>query len=97
MSTGLYYYGARYMNPKTSIWLSVDPINMFRSWVTPYNFVQNNPINLIDPTGMIMGRILREVSMLNGRMAVIHLWCRLQTEGLAVAGQWKTPVRVGGC
>jgi RHS repeat-associated protein len=23
--TGLYYYGARYLNPQTSIWLSADP------------------------------------------------------------------------
>ena len=24
--TGFYYYGARYYNPKFSIWLSVDPL-----------------------------------------------------------------------
>ncbi|WP_417589697.1 RHS repeat-associated core domain-containing protein [Owenweeksia hongkongensis] len=23
--TGNYYYGARYMNPRTSVWFSVDP------------------------------------------------------------------------
>jgi RHS repeat-associated protein len=23
--TGLYYYGARYLNPQTSMWLSADP------------------------------------------------------------------------
>lgn len=28
-ATGLYYYGARYFNPRTSIWLSVDPLAIY--------------------------------------------------------------------
>lgn len=49
--TGLYYYGARYMDPKLSIWLSVDPLaEEFPSW-SPYNFVMNNPLRFIDPDG----------------------------------------------
>ena len=28
-ATGLYYYGARYYDPKTSIWLSVDPLAVY--------------------------------------------------------------------
>ena len=34
-------------------WLSVDPMASERSWVSPYNFVQNNPINRIDPNGAL--------------------------------------------
>jgi RHS repeat-associated protein len=50
--TGLYYYGARFYDPKISIWLSVDPLaEAFPNW-NPYNYTMQNPINLVDPTGM---------------------------------------------
>ena len=50
--TGLYYAGARYYDPKISIWLSVDPLaEKYPNW-NPYNYVMQNPINLTDPTGM---------------------------------------------
>jgi RHS repeat-associated protein len=49
--TGFYYYGARYYNPKFSIWLSVDPLAEKYPNITPYAYVANNPINAIDPDG----------------------------------------------
>jgi len=51
--TGLYYYGARYYNPRTSVWLSVDPLAEVQPDKTPYHFVSNNPISRVDPTGML--------------------------------------------
>ena len=50
--TRLFYYGARYYDPKTSNWLSVDPLKGNNPHLTPYNFVSNNPIMRIDPDGM---------------------------------------------
>ncbi|WP_434574817.1 RHS repeat domain-containing protein [Riemerella anatipestifer] len=47
--TGLYYYGARYYDPKTSIWLNVDPLA--EKTMQPYAYTNNNPIMLIDPDG----------------------------------------------
>ncbi|PMB17119.1 hypothetical protein CEN47_26450, partial [Fischerella thermalis CCMEE 5319] len=42
-----------YYHPVVSKWLGVDPMASERSWLTPYNFVQNNPITRIDPDGRL--------------------------------------------
>lgn len=51
--TGLYYYGARYYDPRTSVWLSVDPLAEKFLNVSSYVYCDNNPINFIDPDGRI--------------------------------------------
>ncbi|MFC4476477.1 RHS repeat-associated core domain-containing protein [Flavobacterium chungangensis] len=49
--TGLYYFGARYQDPKLGVWLSVDPqAQKSLNW-SPYNYCFNNPIKFIDPDG----------------------------------------------
>ncbi|MGM5631634.1 RHS repeat-associated core domain-containing protein, partial [Apibacter raozihei] len=48
--TGLYYYGARYYNPRESVFLSVDPLTEMTG--TPYQYCYQNPVKYIDPTGM---------------------------------------------
>ncbi len=51
VETGFYYYGARYYEPKGSLWLSVDPLAEKYPNLSPYSYVANNPINAIDPDG----------------------------------------------
>jgi RHS repeat-associated protein len=51
VETGLYYYGARYYNPKTSVWLSVDPMAEKYPGISAYNYTFNNPIKFVDPDG----------------------------------------------
>lgn len=45
---GVYYYGARYYLPEIGRFLSGDPKEQFNS---PYLYVGNNPLSMIDPTG----------------------------------------------
>lgn len=49
----LYDYGRRYYDFQTLRFTSVDPMAHLREWGSPYNYVQNNPINRIDPNGAL--------------------------------------------
>jgi RHS repeat-associated protein len=49
--TGLYYYGARYLNPMDAMWLSVDPMTEKYPGVSGYLYCLGNPIIIIDPDG----------------------------------------------
>ncbi|MEZ5048503.1 MAG: RHS repeat-associated core domain-containing protein [Saprospiraceae bacterium] len=51
VETGLYYYGARYYDPKLSIWMSVDPLADKYPSLSPYNYTMNNPLRFTDSDG----------------------------------------------
>ena len=51
--TGLYYYGARYYDPRLSLWMSADPLTEKDLATSPYAFCCNNPIIRIDTDGKI--------------------------------------------
>jgi RHS repeat-associated protein len=50
--TGLYYFGARYYDPRISLWMSVDPMaEKYPGW-SAYRYGFNNPISYIDQFGL---------------------------------------------
>jgi len=66
--TGLYYYGARYYDPRTGVWVSVDPIvNQYLRGargmggvfnpinLSLYTYTHLNPLMFIDPDGQATG------------------------------------------
>ncbi len=47
--TNLSYFGARYLDMKTSLWLNVDPL--VEKTMDAYGYCYGNPIKLVDPDG----------------------------------------------
>jgi RHS repeat-associated protein len=59
IETGLYYYRARYYNPYIGRFLQTDPVG-YDAGINWYMYCANNPVGLVDPSGMILqstGRI----------------------------------------
>ncbi|MBX2827090.1 MAG: RHS repeat-associated core domain-containing protein, partial [Flavobacteriaceae bacterium] len=52
LGLGLYDFGARNYDPTLGRWMNIDPLaESTPSW-NPYNYVQNTPIQAIDPDGL---------------------------------------------
>ena len=49
--TGMYYYGARYYEPRLSLWMSVDKFAEKYPATSGYNYAINNPVRYIDING----------------------------------------------
>lgn len=45
-------FGARMYDPTLAVWQNIDPLAEKFTQVSPYNFVMNSPLSLIDPDGM---------------------------------------------
>ncbi len=50
--TGLYYYRARYYDPKTGRFITEDPLGFASGTTNLYSYVGNNPLNWVDPWGL---------------------------------------------
>ena len=65
---GLYYYRARYYDPMEGRFVSKDPIGFAGGDMNLYRYVQNNPINAVDPTGksiISLGEIIIVVAVVS--------------------------------
>jgi len=65
----MYYYGARYYDPGSSIFVSVDPLAEKYLIMTPYNYVANNAVNAIDPDG----RDFRMIMQVDSKGNITHI------------------------
>ena len=49
----LYHANARGYDPVLGRFMRIDPLHMERPGLSTYNYVQNNPLNRVDPTGLL--------------------------------------------
>jgi RHS repeat-associated protein len=47
-----YDFGARRYDPRLGRWMQMDPLGIIADALSPYNYVENDPMNMIDPDGM---------------------------------------------
>ena len=97
--TGLYYYGARYMDPVASMWYGVDPLAEEYEDVSNYLFCHANPITLIDPTGAgdyynKGGIWLGKDGNNNDKNAYLATSVNKNKKGLIISTTDKTPLNI---
>ena len=54
----LYYYRARYYDPNTQRFLSLDPIEFDSGDYNFYRYVGNDPVNFVDPSGLASDMVI---------------------------------------
>jgi RHS repeat-associated protein len=103
--TGLYYYGARYYDPRTSVWLSVDPLAEKYPNVGSYVYCVNNPVKFVDPDGrekIIALNSEKDKTIISGAQNYkddnsIHVFAHGSSRGMSVVvGGKTTTIRTAG-
>src|SRR5690554_1170349 len=94
-ATGMYYYGARYYDPRISIFVSVDPLA--EETMTPYQYVHNNRIMFTDPTGMradpihdTQGNVIGDDGKTDGKAYVVKGKVEKQVKKATEKGEYYT-------
>lgn len=103
--TGYYYYGARYYNPRVSLWLNVDPLNesylLYQDYpdilnsktLNSYGYTYQNPIKYTDYEGALPIPVI--TGLIGGAINVgINIWVQSK-EGNLDFSSGKTWSRIG--
>jgi RHS repeat-associated protein len=89
--TGYYYHGARYYDPRTSLWKSADPIiddylsgsgndGVYKpANLNLYGYTYNNPVNNTDPDGNLVFLVPVAILIGKGAMAAMTAYTAAQT------------------
>ncbi|MFN9810763.1 MAG: RHS repeat-associated core domain-containing protein [Deltaproteobacteria bacterium] len=56
-ATALWHFGARNYSPAIGQWVEKDPIE-YAGGTGPYLYCENDPVNRIDPTGLVWGAVI---------------------------------------
>jgi len=72
--TGQYYYGYRYYQPESGRWLSRDPVAE-EGGLNLYGFIENGPVNYVDPTGEFKWDCLACAAALLGKVGGTAAGC----------------------
>jgi len=94
--TGLYYFGARYYDPRTSVWQSADPIlgkylagaagGVYESSnLGLYSYGRNNPVIFKDPDGNIVPLIMGAIWLGGAAMTAYDTYQTYKHEGAKAA------------
>ena len=87
--TGLYYYGARYLNPTSSVWYGVDPLFEKYPSLSAYNYCAGNPINAVDPDGKYI-LFINGLRLWHGNMDQIRLYGGFKIHKTDVYDYWSS-------
>lgn len=79
--TGLYFYRARYLDPKIGRLLSEDPIG-FSGGTDFYSYVLNNPTDYTDPSGLKTEVCCRRLRFITGFLSGLnHCYVKITSDG----------------
>jgi len=74
----LYYFRARYFDPRAGRFISKDPIGFAGGDVNLYRYVQNNPVNYADPYGELISFWHFGITYVAGRISGDGIWDSLK-------------------
>jgi RHS repeat-associated protein len=92
--TGLYYVNARYYNPNLGRFLQTDPIGL-SGGTNLYAYVGNDPLDLVDPTGMSPDEMPQDTNAAPGNSTGGQSYSLALGGGVTVNGTFA-PVYVDG-